>query len=183
MNRQQFLEYADHFNNHRWDKVVSYFCPDVTVEYPDNFMGPQIPGVTGNTLHGPCTLLKPCVLVSTRLCYVGGDSVAIVADSRSAYSAEEPAGGLDTSDENLLILVERVSWPELNPNLSNHPGSPLPGKEKPGEIGQWGAAKPVRTYGAGPDLDHFSGGQDYLQAIGAIVVRSHGVEITTKSIQ
>jgi hypothetical protein len=53
MNRKQFLEYADHFNNKRWDKVVSYFCPDVTLEYPDNFMGPQIPGVTGNTLHGP----------------------------------------------------------------------------------------------------------------------------------
>ncbi len=53
MNRQQFLEYADHFNNHRWDKVVSYFCPDVTVEYPDNFQGPQIPGLTGKTLHGP----------------------------------------------------------------------------------------------------------------------------------
>ena len=53
MNRQQFLEYADHFNNHRWGKVVSYFCPEVTVEYPDNFMGPQKPGVTGNTLHGP----------------------------------------------------------------------------------------------------------------------------------
>ena len=53
MNRQQFLEYADHFNNHRWNKVVSYFRPDVTLEYPDNFMGPQIPGVTGNTLHGP----------------------------------------------------------------------------------------------------------------------------------
>jgi hypothetical protein len=53
MNRQQFLEYADHFNNHRWNKVVSYFRPDVTLEYPDNFMGPQMPGVTGNTLHGP----------------------------------------------------------------------------------------------------------------------------------
>jgi hypothetical protein len=53
MNRQQFLEYTDHFNNHRWDKVVGYFCPDVTLEYPDNFMGPQIPSVTGNTLHGP----------------------------------------------------------------------------------------------------------------------------------
>jgi hypothetical protein len=53
MNRRQFLEYTDHFNNHRWDKVVSYFCPDVILEYPDNFMGPQIPGVTGNTLHGP----------------------------------------------------------------------------------------------------------------------------------
>ncbi len=53
MNRQQFLEYANHFNNKRWDKVVSYFCPDVTLEYPDNFMSPQIPGVTGKTLHGP----------------------------------------------------------------------------------------------------------------------------------
>ena len=53
MNRKQFLEYVDHFNNHRFDKVVSYFCPDVTLAYPDNFMGPQIPGLTGNTLHGP----------------------------------------------------------------------------------------------------------------------------------
>jgi hypothetical protein len=33
--------------------VVSYFCPDVTVEYPDNFQGAQIPGLTGRTLHGP----------------------------------------------------------------------------------------------------------------------------------
>ena len=53
MNREQFLEYVDHFNNHRFDRVVGYFCPDVTLAYPDNFMGPQIPGVTGNTLHGP----------------------------------------------------------------------------------------------------------------------------------
>jgi hypothetical protein len=53
MNRKQFLKYVDHFNNHRFDKVVSYFCPDVTLSYPDNFMGPQIPAMTGNTLHGP----------------------------------------------------------------------------------------------------------------------------------
>jgi hypothetical protein len=53
MNRKQFLEYVDHFNNKRWDKVTSYFCPDVTVEYPDNFQGAQIPGLTGKTLHGP----------------------------------------------------------------------------------------------------------------------------------
>ena len=53
MNRKQFLEYVDHFNNKRFDKVVSYFTPDVTVEYPDNFLGPQIPGATGNTVHGP----------------------------------------------------------------------------------------------------------------------------------
>jgi hypothetical protein len=50
MNRNEFLEYIDHFNNHRWDKVTSYFCPDVTLEYPDNFSGPQTPG---RTLHGP----------------------------------------------------------------------------------------------------------------------------------
>jgi hypothetical protein len=53
MNRKQFMEYVDHFNKHRWDKVTSYFAQDVTLEYPDNFMGPQIPGITGNTLHGP----------------------------------------------------------------------------------------------------------------------------------
>jgi hypothetical protein len=53
VNRKQFLEYVDHFNNHRFDQVVSYFAPDVTVAYPDNFMGAQIPGRTGNTLHGP----------------------------------------------------------------------------------------------------------------------------------
>ena len=53
MTREQFMAYADHFNHHRFDKVTSYFCPDVTLAYPDNFMGPQIPGVTGNTLHGP----------------------------------------------------------------------------------------------------------------------------------
>jgi len=53
MNRKQFMEYVDHFNNRRFDKVTSYFRPDVTLEYPDNFMGPQIPGATGRTLHGP----------------------------------------------------------------------------------------------------------------------------------
>ena len=53
MNRRQFMQYVNHFNNRRWDKVVSYFRPDVILDYPDNFMGPQIPGVTGNTLRGP----------------------------------------------------------------------------------------------------------------------------------
>ena len=50
MNRKQFMEYVDHFNNRRFDKVASYFRPDVTLEYPDNFMGSKIPG---KTLHGP----------------------------------------------------------------------------------------------------------------------------------
>ena len=50
MNRKQYLEYADHFNNKRYDKVTSYFSPDVTVEYFDNAYGPQFPA---RTLHGP----------------------------------------------------------------------------------------------------------------------------------
>jgi hypothetical protein len=50
MNRQQYLEYVEHFNNKRFEKVAGYFTPDVTVEYPDNFFGQdQIP----LTLHGP----------------------------------------------------------------------------------------------------------------------------------
>lgn len=49
MNREQFLEYMDHFNNKRYDKVVSYFAPDITVEYFDAGRGSQIPA---NTLHG-----------------------------------------------------------------------------------------------------------------------------------
>ncbi len=49
MNREEYLEYADHFNNKRYDKVTSYFTPDVTVEYFDNAYGPQFPA---RTLHG-----------------------------------------------------------------------------------------------------------------------------------
>ena len=45
MNREQFLEYVDHFNNKRYDAVTSYFTPDITVEYSS---------VWGDrTLHGP----------------------------------------------------------------------------------------------------------------------------------
>jgi hypothetical protein len=50
MNREQYLEYVDHFNNKRYDKVTSYFTPDITVEYFDNAYGPQFPA---RTLHGP----------------------------------------------------------------------------------------------------------------------------------
>ena len=55
MNREQFLEYMDHFNNHRWDKVTSYFCPDVTLEYPDSFGNPGSPD---RTLYGPQEMVK-----------------------------------------------------------------------------------------------------------------------------
>jgi hypothetical protein len=50
MNRKQYLEYIDHFNNRRYDAVTSYFTPDITVEYFDNAYGAKIPA---RTLHGP----------------------------------------------------------------------------------------------------------------------------------
>jgi hypothetical protein len=50
MNRKQYLEYVEHFNKKEFDKVAGYFTPDITVEYPDNFAGPEI---TPRTLHGP----------------------------------------------------------------------------------------------------------------------------------
>jgi len=50
MNKKQYLEYVDHFNNKRWDAVTSYFAPDITVEYFDDgtYSGPP-----ARTLHGP----------------------------------------------------------------------------------------------------------------------------------
>jgi len=50
MNRKQYLEYIDHFNNRRYDAVTGYFAPDITVEYFDNAYGTPIPA---RTLHGP----------------------------------------------------------------------------------------------------------------------------------
>ncbi|MGD0917509.1 MAG: nuclear transport factor 2 family protein [Thermodesulfobacteriota bacterium] len=49
MNREQYLEYVDHFNNKRYDAVTSYFTPDVTVEYCTNLGSPETPA---RTLHG-----------------------------------------------------------------------------------------------------------------------------------
>ena len=37
MNRAQFEECVDHFNNKRYDALVSYFCPDDTIEYFTSF--------------------------------------------------------------------------------------------------------------------------------------------------
>jgi len=49
MNREQYLEYIDHFNNKRYDAVTSYFTPDVTVEYYDDRSSPETPA---RTLYG-----------------------------------------------------------------------------------------------------------------------------------
>ena len=49
MNREQFLQYIDHFNHKRYDAVTSYFAPDVTVEYYDNA---SVQAQPARTLHG-----------------------------------------------------------------------------------------------------------------------------------
>lgn len=54
MNREEFLRYIDHFNNKRYKEAVSYFAPDVTIEYHDNAIyqgGYTLP--PAKTLHGP----------------------------------------------------------------------------------------------------------------------------------
>ena len=43
MNREQFLEYMDHFNNKRYDDVASYFAPDIIVEYFTSLSDPKAP--------------------------------------------------------------------------------------------------------------------------------------------
>lgn len=55
MTREQFLEYIDYFNQKDFESVASYFSPDVTLEYPDNFTGSPI---AGRTLHGPEEFIK-----------------------------------------------------------------------------------------------------------------------------
>ena len=50
MNREQYLEYIDHFHNKRYDKVTGYFTPDITVEYFDTAYGALKPA---RTLRGP----------------------------------------------------------------------------------------------------------------------------------
>lgn len=50
MNKAQYLEYIDHFNNKRYDKLAEYFRPDIVVEYFSNLDDPSRPPIT---LHGP----------------------------------------------------------------------------------------------------------------------------------
>ena len=49
MNREEYLEYVDHFNNKRYDSVTGYFAPDITVEYFDDAFSN---GTPARTLHG-----------------------------------------------------------------------------------------------------------------------------------
>ena len=55
MTREEFLVYESHFNAKEYDKVVSYFSPNCTVEYADQFMmEPQTP----NIARGPEEFIK-----------------------------------------------------------------------------------------------------------------------------
>ena len=49
MNREQYQEYVDHFNNKRYDALTGYFTEDITVEYFDDAYAPYAPA---RTLHG-----------------------------------------------------------------------------------------------------------------------------------
>ena len=55
MKKEDFLKYVDHFNNKRYDDIVSYFAPDITVEYYDNALDPTSPA---RTLHGPQAFIE-----------------------------------------------------------------------------------------------------------------------------
>lgn len=46
MTEQRFLDYIDHFNHKRYEKVMNYYHPDVTIEYPTMLANPQAPPVT-----------------------------------------------------------------------------------------------------------------------------------------
>jgi hypothetical protein len=55
MTREEFMVYEGYFNSKQYDKVVSYFNPNCTVEYMDHFkLGPQTPQV----LHGPAEFIE-----------------------------------------------------------------------------------------------------------------------------
>ena len=49
MNREQYLEYVDHFNHRRYDAITGYFTPDVIVEFYDDA---TYTGTPARTLHG-----------------------------------------------------------------------------------------------------------------------------------
>ncbi|MDR3277636.1 MAG: hypothetical protein LBT12_02590 [Oscillospiraceae bacterium] len=56
MTREEFLVYENYFNTKQYDKVVSYFSPDCTVEYMDHFTpGGQTPP---QTVHGPAEFVE-----------------------------------------------------------------------------------------------------------------------------
>ncbi len=55
MNRREFEKYIAHFNHKRYKELVSYFAPDIIVEYYDNA---TYTGTPARTLHGPKEFLN-----------------------------------------------------------------------------------------------------------------------------
>ena len=52
MDKQKFLRYIDHFNNKRYDEVMKYYHPDISIEYYTSFANPQGPARTQRGLSG-----------------------------------------------------------------------------------------------------------------------------------
>jgi len=52
VDRQKFIRYIDHFNNKRYDEVMKYYHPDVTIEYYTSFADPKSPARTQRGLDG-----------------------------------------------------------------------------------------------------------------------------------
>jgi SnoaL-like domain len=46
MDKQHLLQYIDHFNHKRYEEVMSFYDPDVVIEYPTMLAAPQSPPVT-----------------------------------------------------------------------------------------------------------------------------------------
>src|SRR5262249_22276318 len=46
MDKRQLLQYIDHFNHKRYEEVMSFYHPDVVIEYPTMLANPQAPPVT-----------------------------------------------------------------------------------------------------------------------------------------
>jgi hypothetical protein len=46
MDKQSFLRYVDHFNNKRYEDVMNFYDPDVSIEYPTMLANPQAPPIT-----------------------------------------------------------------------------------------------------------------------------------------
>jgi SnoaL-like domain len=46
MDKQQLLQYIDHFNHKRYEEVMSFYDPEVVIEYPTMLATPEAPPVT-----------------------------------------------------------------------------------------------------------------------------------------
>jgi SnoaL-like domain len=52
MEKAQLLQYIDHFNNKRYEKVMEFYDPDVLIEYPTMLANPNAPPVTRRGREG-----------------------------------------------------------------------------------------------------------------------------------